>query len=53
MNPVTILCISALLVAAAITVLLIIFCARWEKYHPEDCDRWEDITNFLDDGAEL
>jgi len=56
MNPVTILCVSALLVAAAITVLLIIVCARWENCHPEDYDQWEDILDyfeFFDDEEEL
>lgn len=49
MNPVTILTISFLVGAAALSILIVIVCARCEKYHPEDVDQWEDITDGSDD----
>ena len=52
MNPVTILMISGLIGAAAIAVLLAVVCIRYEKYHPEDIDQWEDISDVGSDVGE-
>ncbi len=51
MNPVTILMISGLIGAAAIAVLLAVLCIRYEKYHPEDIDQWEDISDVGEGGG--
>lgn len=45
MSPVTVLTISALVGVAAISVLIVVVCARLEaqeQYRADDIDQWED-----------